>query len=142
MATGCLSAPKLPELPGIDTFGGAMWHTAQWPHDGVDFTGQRVAVIGTGSSGIQAIPMIAEQAAHLTVFQRTANFSIPARNAPLDPATVAARKAGYRQHRQQARHTHIGVVDSVSDDLATATDPAEREPALPGALGAGNAATA
>jgi cyclohexanone monooxygenase len=127
MATGCLSAPKLPEVPGIDSFGGATYHTAQWPHEGVDFSGARVAVIGTGSSGVQAIPMIAEQAERLTVFQRTPNYSIPARNADLDPAAVAVRKAGYRQHRQEVRRTPIGVLDSIAADRAMATDAGERE---------------
>jgi cyclohexanone monooxygenase len=127
MATGCLSAPKRPELPGIDDFVGETLHTAQWPHEGVDFTGKRVAVIGTGSSGIQAIPLIAEQAEHLTVFQRTAAFSIPARNAPLDPDVIATRKADYAAHREKTRRSQIGVLDTVSDDLATATDGAVRE---------------
>ena len=89
MATGCLSTPKLPEIDGIDTFGGATYHTATWPHEGVDVSGRRVAVIGTGSSGIQAIPIIAEQAAWLTVFQRTPAYSTPAHNRPLDPDRVA-----------------------------------------------------
>src|SRR5262247_4054807 len=84
MATGCLSTTQLPKLPGRDTFKGMTYHTGRWPHEGVDFTGQRVGVIGTGSSAIQSIPIIARQAAHLLVFQRTPNFSIPAHNAPLD----------------------------------------------------------
>jgi cation diffusion facilitator CzcD-associated flavoprotein CzcO len=84
-AVGCLSSANIPNMPGLDSFGGQWFHTGQWPHEGVDFSGKRVGVIGTGSTGIQAIPVIAEQAAHLTVFQRTANYSIPARNAPLTP---------------------------------------------------------
>ena len=86
MATGCLSSPNTPEIPGLDDFKGATYHTGHWPHEGVDFTGKRVGVIGTGSSAIQSIPIIAEQASHLTVFQRTANYSVPAHNGPLDPA--------------------------------------------------------
>jgi len=82
-AVGCLSSANVPKLPGLEDFRGRWFHTGQWPHEGVDFRGQRVGVIGTGSTGIQAIPVIAEQAEHLTVFQRTANYSIPARNAPL-----------------------------------------------------------
>src|SRR5262249_26054836 len=78
MAVGCLSTAKLPEIPGIETFAGPTYHTGAWPHEGVDFTGLRVGVIGTGSSAIQSIPVIARQAAHLTVFQRTANFAVPA----------------------------------------------------------------
>ena len=84
MAVGTLSTPKLPEVPGIDTFTGAKYQTSKWPHEGVDFTGKRVAVIGTGSSAIQSIPIIAAQAVHTTVFQRTPNFSMPAGNRPLD----------------------------------------------------------
>ena len=83
MATGCLSTPRAPPIPGVESFDGATYHTGAWPHEGVDFTGKRVAVIGTGSSGIQSIPQIAKQAAHVTVFQRTANFSVPANNTPL-----------------------------------------------------------
>src|SRR5207342_2605217 len=86
MASGCLSVPKAADVAGVERFGGAVYYTSRWPHDGVDFTGQRVAVIGTGSSGIQSIPIIATQAAALTVFQRTPNFSIPARNGPLPEA--------------------------------------------------------
>ncbi len=127
MAAGVLSTPKLPEIPGIESFAGATYHTANWPHAGVDLSGLRVGVIGTGSSGIQSIPLIAEQADHLTVFQRTPNFSSPALNAPLDPTFVAARKAGYEEYRKAARQSHIGVVIPHRDDLATAADPAERE---------------
>jgi len=83
MATGCLSTPRKPPIPGVDDFAGPTYHTGAWPHEGVDFTGQRVAVIGTGSSGIQSIPQIARQADHVTVFQRTANYSVPANNTPL-----------------------------------------------------------
>ena len=83
LATGCLSNARMPDIKGLGRFKGKVYHTGHWPHEGVDFTGQRVAVIGTGSSSIQAVPVIAEQAKHLTVFQRTANFSIPAHNGPL-----------------------------------------------------------
>jgi cyclohexanone monooxygenase len=82
-ATGCLSTPRKPPIPGVDSFAGATYHTGAWPHEGVDFSGLRVGVIGTGSSGIQSIPQIAKQAARVTVFQRTANFSVPANNTPL-----------------------------------------------------------
>jgi len=83
LATGCLSNARKPDIRGLDGFKGRVYHTGHWPHEPVDFSGQRVAVIGTGSSGIQSVPVIAEQASQLTVFQRTANFSIPARNAAL-----------------------------------------------------------
>jgi cyclohexanone monooxygenase len=89
MATGCLSTPRAPPIPGVETFAGATYHTGAWPHQGVDFSGQRVAVIGTGSSGIQAIPQIAAQADHVTVFQRTPNFSVPANNTPLTDKDIA-----------------------------------------------------
>ena len=84
MAIGCLSNARTPDFEGLDRFTGRSYHTGAWPHEGVDFTGLRVGVIGTGSSGIQSIPVIAEQAEHVTVFQRTPNYSIPARNQPLD----------------------------------------------------------
>jgi cation diffusion facilitator CzcD-associated flavoprotein CzcO len=82
-AVGCLSTANVPKIPGLENFAGRWFHTGHWPHEGVDFTGKRVGMIGTGSTGIQAAPVIAETARHLTVFQRTANYSVPARNAPL-----------------------------------------------------------
>ncbi|WP_255568983.1 flavin-containing monooxygenase [Neoroseomonas alba] len=82
-AVGCLSAANIPQIPGLSDFAGQWYHTGLWPHEGVDFTGKRVGMVGTGSTGIQAAPVIAQTAEHLTVFQRTANYSIPARNAPL-----------------------------------------------------------
>jgi cation diffusion facilitator CzcD-associated flavoprotein CzcO len=82
---GCLSSANVPDIPGRDSFAGDWYHTGQWPHDGVDFTGKRVGQIGTGSTGIQAVPVIARTAGHFTVFQRTANYSVPARNGPLSP---------------------------------------------------------
>src|SRR6187200_2906140 len=97
LATGCLSNARMPEIKGLDGFKGKVYHTGHWPHETVDFTGQRVGVIGTGSSGIQSVPVIAEQASHLTVFQRTANFSIPARNAMLTEEERQAFRAKYRR---------------------------------------------
>lgn len=99
MATGPLSAALTPDFPGLDTFTGEIHHTARWPHRPVDFTGKRVAVIGTGSSGIQSIPVIAESAAHLYVFQRTPNYSVPAGNRPLSAAELDEIKAGYARRR-------------------------------------------
>ena len=93
MATGCLSMPKVPDIEGTDRFGGEVYFTSTWPHDGVDFTGKRVAVIGTGSSAVQSIPLIAAEADQLTVFQRTPNFSIPARNGPISDERMAAFRA-------------------------------------------------
>ncbi|MET8572805.1 NAD(P)/FAD-dependent oxidoreductase [Streptomyces sp. NPDC004783] len=102
-AVGCLSSAHRPRIPGADTFAGAAYHTGEWPHGGVDFTGLRVGVIGTGSSGIQSVPLIARQAERLTVFQRSANFSIPAGNRPLDERTRREQKAGYAERRRLSR---------------------------------------
>jgi cyclohexanone monooxygenase len=110
MATGCLSAPREPGYPGLESFEGDWYHTGYWPHEGVDFNGKRVAVIGTGSSGIQSIPHIAAQAAHLTVFQRTPNFSIPAHNGPIDHDREATLTEKYTDVRRHALTTAAGVV--------------------------------
>ncbi|MDT7838862.1 alpha/beta hydrolase fold domain-containing protein [Aquabacterium sp. OR-4] len=109
MATGCLSQPKAPEIAGAERFQGASHSTSRWPHGGVDFTGQRVAVIGTGSSGIQSIPLIAQQASQLTVFQRTPNFSIPAGNGPVREERLAPLRADRAAYRQAARWSRAGV---------------------------------
>ena len=100
MATGCLSSANTPDIPGRDTFRGEVFHTGKWPHEEVHFHGKRVGVIGTGSSAVQAIPLIAEEADHLYVFQRTPNFSVPAQNHPLDPAEVARIKQNYNELRR------------------------------------------
>ena len=99
LATGCLSSANMPVIEGCALFQGPIYHTGQWPHEPVDFSGQRVAVVGTGSSAIQTIPQIARQARELTVFQRTASYSVPAHNAPLDPAFEAEVKADYAGFR-------------------------------------------
>jgi cation diffusion facilitator CzcD-associated flavoprotein CzcO len=103
LATGMLSSANTPTFEGFEDFEGEVYHTAQWPHDGVDFSGKRLGVIGTGSSGIQAIPVIAQQAGHVTVFQRTPNYSIPARNGPLDPQRAAEIKSRYPEFREANR---------------------------------------
>ncbi len=126
MATGQLSVPKDPELPGQQDFQGTVLHTARWPKGGVDLTGQRVGVIGTGSSGTQLIPVVAQQAAYLTVFQRTPNFSIPANNAPVDDAEDAAVKADYRARREAARNSPTGLSFPVSRQSALEVSDAER----------------
>jgi len=97
MATGCLSKPKVPDIAGLDSFAGPSYSTSSWPHEGVDFTGQRVGVIGTGSSGVQAIPLIAEQAAQLYVFQRTANYIVPAHNHDLSELDQGAEQLAARR---------------------------------------------
>ncbi len=109
MATGNLSTPSRPDFPGLESFQGRWYHTGLWPHEGVDFTGLRVGIIGTGSSGIQSIPHIASQASHLYVFQRTANFALPARNGPLDPVTERRHKAEYPARRKAAYETPFGI---------------------------------
>jgi cyclohexanone monooxygenase len=103
LATGCLSNARMPDIKGLSDFKGKVYHTGHWPHESVDFTGLRVGVIGTGSSAIQSVPIIAEQASQLSVFQRTPNFSIPARNAPLTAAEREAFRANYPEIRRFAR---------------------------------------
>jgi cyclohexanone monooxygenase len=130
LAVGCLSAANLPPIPGLETFQGRWYHTGNWPHEPVDFSGQRVGVIGTGSSGIQSIPRIAEQAEELVVFQRTPNFSIPARNRPLPPEDLDAVKARYQERRALARADEKGFLvttSPISDQPALAVDPELRE---------------
>ncbi len=127
MATGCLSSAKLPEIPGLDSFKGATYHTAHWPHEGVDFTGLRVGLIGTGSSGVQSIPVIAEQAADLTVFQRTPAYSLPARNRALRPDEVAAMKENYRDFRQAQKESGFGVPVPPATQSALEVSAEERE---------------
>lgn len=107
MATGCLSAVNVPRFEGMETFRGTCLHTCDWPHEPVDFTGKRVAVIGTGSSGIQSIPLIAQQAAHLTVLQRTPNFSLPANNGTLDAEFVRKFKENYPAYREKVRYGEL-----------------------------------
>jgi cation diffusion facilitator CzcD-associated flavoprotein CzcO len=127
MATGCLSDAQVPKIEGLETFEGAWYHTGHWPHEGVDFTGQRVGVIGTGSSAIQSIPIIAKQAAQLFVFQRTPNFSIPARNAPLDSEYERRVKSSYAEFRRQARESRVGFVVEGTDQSALEVSPEERQ---------------
>jgi cyclohexanone monooxygenase len=127
MATGCLSSARLPEIAGLESFQGATYHTGHWPHEGVDFAGKRVAVVGTGSSAIQAIPVIARQAAHLTVFQRTPNFSIPSRNAPMDAEYEGWWKSDYEAHRAKARMMRTGILYGLNEKSALEVTPEERE---------------
>ena len=124
-AVGCLSAARTPDWPGLDSFRGQTHRTNRWPHEGVDFTGRRVGVIGTGSSGIQSIPLIAAQAESLVVFQRTPNFSVPARNQPLDPVAVARLKGDYAAYREQARHTPGGMLITSTGKTVAEAGPAE-----------------
>lgn len=109
MATGNLSKAKLPDIPGIKHFEGRWFHTSAWPKEPVDFTGLRVGIIGTGSTGIQVIPRVAQQAKHLYVFQRTANYCVPLRNGPQDTESERKAKARYSQLRKTARESPSGV---------------------------------
>ncbi|MBK1657141.1 flavin-containing monooxygenase [Paracraurococcus ruber] len=126
MATGCLSAARLPDIPGIRDYTGETYHTGFWPHRRVDFAGKRVAVIGTGSSAIQAIPVIAAEAAQVTVFQRTPNFSIPSRNAPMDAEYEGWWKRDYREKRQQARMMRTGILYALNPLSALEVSEEER----------------
>jgi len=122
MATGCLSAANIPDIAGRDEFAGRTFHTGHWPHEGVDFSGRRVAVIGTGSSAVQSIPLIAAEAAHVTVLQRTATWAVPAHNETLDPATVAAIKDDYENWRRTARDSTSGFGGHIERSEVSALD--------------------
>jgi len=128
-AVGCLSSANIPDIAGHDSFAGHWYHTGQWPHEGVDFRGKRVGQIGTGSTGIQAAPVIAETAAHLTVFQRTANYSVPARNGPLTPEFLRYIKENTAEIRRVTQSSVNGHPWFISDRLALQT-PAEERQAL------------
>jgi len=127
MATGCLSSPNLPAFPGLESFQGERYHTGQWPHEDVDFTGKRVAVIGTGSSAVQSIPIIARQAKHLFVFQRTPNYAVPAHNRPLNAEELRKAKADYPAMRRRAKQTMTGIDFDYSDKKALETPARERQ---------------
>jgi cyclohexanone monooxygenase len=116
LATGCLSNARKPDIKGLESFAGPVYHTGNWPHHAVDFTGQRVGIIGTGSSGIQSVPVIAAQAKHLTVFQRTPQFSIPARNKPLTAEERKNFRDNYPEIRRFAREeTRNGIYAEMPD---------------------------
>jgi cation diffusion facilitator CzcD-associated flavoprotein CzcO len=126
-AVGCLSTANVPAIPGLQDFKGDWYHTGQWPREGVDFAGKRVGMIGTGSTGIQAAPVIASQARHLTVFQRTANYSVPARNAPLTSEFKQYIKQNAAEIRATTRETYNGMAFKVEDRKAVETRPEDRE---------------
>jgi cation diffusion facilitator CzcD-associated flavoprotein CzcO len=130
LATGPLSVPLVPRLPGLDGFRGRILHTSRWPVEPAEFSGRRVGVIGTGSSGIQSIPVIAEQCRHLYVFQRTANFSIPAQNRPMSPEAIAEVKANYRDRRALTFLTRGGSPYQYRTDSPLALDDEERRAAF------------
>jgi cation diffusion facilitator CzcD-associated flavoprotein CzcO len=136
-AVGCLSAANRPSFKGVDSFAGLTLHTGDWPTEPVDLTGKRVGIIGTGASAIQAIPVIAAQAGHLTVFQRTAQFTIPAENGPLDEDFVSMIKANYREWRRRARASQGGFPVYASSVNALEVPEEERRAAYEAAWGAG-----
>ncbi len=125
-AVGCLSVASIPDFPGADSFAGRSLHTSSWPHTPVCFSGKRVGVVGTGASGIQAIPVIADQARQLTVFQRSAQFTIPANNGPLDPSFVALWKRNYPEWRRRSRESMGGFPYATSDMSALEVSPRQR----------------
>jgi cation diffusion facilitator CzcD-associated flavoprotein CzcO len=125
MATGCLSSTNLPDIKGRESFQGASYHTGLWPQGGVDFTGKQVGIIGTGSSSVQSIPLIAEQAAHLTVFQRTPNYSIPAFNGPLTVDERTRIKANYATLRATGRKQILAYDIQFNEQLAADATPTE-----------------
>jgi cation diffusion facilitator CzcD-associated flavoprotein CzcO len=125
-AVGCLSTANVPDLKGLERFAGEWYHTGLWPHEGVDFKGKRVGQIGTGSTGIQAAPAIAEQAGHLTVFQRTANYSIPARNRPVSTEEIRQTRETYDEIWKLARAGTNGHPFSISPQSALSVSDTER----------------
>ncbi len=126
MATGCLSSSRMPDIEGRESFKGRTFHTGQWPHEKVDFSGRTVAVIGTGSSAIQSIPVIAEEAGRVIVFQRTPNFSIPSRNGKMTPEYEQSWKQDYARRRAEAKTMRSGVLSPLNDKSALADDAAAR----------------
>ncbi len=130
MATGPLSAALTPDITGLETFRGEVYHTAHWPHEGVDFTGKRVAIIGTGSSGVQSIPIIADQAQQLYVFQRTPNYSVPAGNRPLTAEEIADIKANYAERRRLSWRSGGGSPHAAHPKLTMEATPEERRAAF------------
>ncbi len=127
MATGCISTAQIPEIDGLSDYRGRTFHTGNWPHEKIDFAGRRIAVIGTGSSGIQAIPVLAGEAAHVTVFQRTPNYSIPSRNGPMTAEYERSWKQDYPARRAEMRYTGHGSLKDVNDKPALSVDEDERQ---------------
>ena len=125
-AIGCISTGQIPQIPGLDSFEGDWHHTGAWPHEGVDFEGKRVAVIGTGSSGVQSIPVIARESEHLTVFQRTPQYTIPARHENVDQAFLKEVKANYTEIMQQSKVSFAGFPVEFSEESALEVSDEER----------------
>jgi cation diffusion facilitator CzcD-associated flavoprotein CzcO len=126
-AVGCLSTTNLPKFPGLETFAGDWYHTGAWPHEGVDFTGMRVAVIGTGCTGIQVVPEIAEQASKVLVFQRTPNYAIPTCNRPTPSESTQSVKEDYEAIWQRCRESGFGYPYPEAQEVAADASPEERQ---------------
>ena len=127
MATGCLSSPNLPKFKGLETFEGSLYHTGLWPGKKIDFSGQKVGVIGTGSSAVQCIPLIAQEAKHLFVFQRSPNYVIPARNKPIDPLREQQIKANYASFRKRNNRKPAAVSIEYNERSALEVTEEERQ---------------
>ena len=127
MATGCISATQLPSIKGLNNYKGNTYHTGNWPHEEVNFAGQNIAVIGTGSSGIQSIPVLAEQANNLTVFQRTPNYSIPSQNEPMTNKYEQSWKDVYTARRKEMRYSAHGSLKDLNNVPALSVDEEQRQ---------------
>jgi cyclohexanone monooxygenase len=127
MATGCISTVQIPKIPGLEGFKGEVYHTGNWPHKEIDFSSKRIAVVGVGSSGIQSIPVLAEQARHLTVFQRTPNYSIPSQNEPMTADYEKSWKSDYASRRDEMRYTPHGSLKDLNDKSALSANEEERQ---------------
>ena len=127
MATGCLSTTQIPNIKGLSDYVGNTFHTGNWPREEVDFSEQSIAVIGTGSSGIQSIPVLAKQAKKLTVFQRTPNYSIPSQNEPMTKKYERSWKDVYSERRKQMRYSAHGSLKDLNDVPALSVDEDQRQ---------------
>lgn len=123
---GCISTANIPNIKGMDNFEGELYHTGHWPHEKVDFTGKRVGVIGTGSSGIQSIPVIAKEAKHLTVFQRTPQYSVPAKNHPYTAEFLEKSKENYHSMRELMRNSVGGMAFKYGENSVLDHTPEQR----------------
>ena len=127
MATGCISTTQIPNIKGLSDYVGNTFHTGDWPHKEVDFSGQSIAVIGTGSSGIQSIPVLAKQAKKLTVFQRTPNYSIPSQNEPMTKKYERSWKDVYSERKKEMRYSAHGSLKDLNDVPALSVDKHQRQ---------------
>ncbi|AZU65129.1 cyclohexanone monooxygenase [Neobacillus mesonae] len=134
---GCISTANIPNIKGLNSFKGKWYHTGHWPHEKVDFSGKRVGIIGTGSSGVQAIPVIANEAAHLTVFQRTPQYSVPARNRPYTEEEILQAKANFSEMKRQVRASFGGTTAKIGDRPALEDSFEERQKVFGDAWDAG-----